>query len=336
MKIFENHSLFRYNTFGIDVKTKLLIEYSDLNELSRILSSGNLIKNPLFHIGGGSNLLFTKDFDGTILHSAVKYIVIENETDEYVDLKVGSGVVWDDLVLFCVENDFRGIENLSLIPGEVGASAVQNIGAYGVEVKDFIRMVDVVEIASGQEKTVENKTCRYAYRSSVFKRELKNRVIITNVYFRLYKQIPFNISYGTIEAETLKFGEINIANVRKAVVAVRESKLPDPDVAGNAGSFFMNPIISGELCRDLLKVYPSMPFYAQPSGRVKVPAGWLIEQCGWKGKQVGNVMVHHKQALVIVNKGGATGLEVLHLSRMIQRSVKERFGIDLDPEVNVM
>jgi len=336
MIFFENYSLREHNTFRIDVKTKRFIEYADINELKQILSNPALCKLPLLPIGRGSNLLFTKDFDGTILHSSIKHIIIETETDDYVDLKVGSGVIWDDFVVYCTEQDWRGAENLSLIPGETGAASVQNIGAYGTEIKDIIRKVDAIEIATGKELTFENKDCRYAYRSSIFKNDLKNKVIVTNVYFRLHKIIPFNLSYGTIEAEAKKFGEINIANVRKAVISIRESKLPDPNLTGNAGSFFINPVIDIDFYRALLRQYPEMPHYPQSPDSVKIPAGWLIEQCGWKGKQIGHAAVHDRQALVLVNKGGATGEEIFRLSEMIQDSVKDKFGIEILPEVNIL
>ena len=336
MKILENYSLQKHNTFRIDVKAKRFIEYADSDELKLILSNPELNARPLFHIGGGSNLLFTKDFDGTILHSAIKYIEVENETDDYADLKVGAGVIWDDVVIFCTEKDWRGAENLSLIPGETGAAAVQNIGAYGAEIKNIIRKTDAVDIETGKELTFENKDCRYAYRSSIFKNELKNKAIITNVYFRLPKNIPFNVSYGTIEAEAKTFGEITAENIRKAVISIRESKLPDPNVTGNAGSFFVNPVIDVDFYRKLLHKYPEMPHYQQSSDSVKIPAGWLIEQCGWKGKQIGNAAVHNKQALVLVNKGNATGDEILNLSKMIQQSVNDKFGIKIDPEVNIL
>lgn len=336
MKIVENYSLLNYNTFGIDVKARRFIEYSDLDELAQILSNSELFKEQVFHIGGGSNLLFTKDFDGTILHSAVKYIDVENETDEYVDVKVGSGVVWDDFVVYCIERDWRGTENLSVIPGEIGASAVQNIGAYGVEVKDLIQKVCFVDLVDGKEHVFENADCKYSYRNSIFKQELKNKTIVTSVSFRLYKHIPFNLNYGALKDETLKSGEVNAANVRKAVITIRENKLPDPAVIGNAGSFFVNPVIRGKQFQRLSKIYPDMPHYLQANDLVKVPAGWLIEQCGWKGKQIGNVAVYDKQALVLVNKGGATGEEVLHFSEAIRQSVKERFDIHIYPEVNIL
>ena len=336
MEIFENYSLQKHNTFRIDVKAKRFIEYADINELKQILSNPELCNPPLFHIGGGSNLLFTKDFDGTILHSAIKHIEVENETDDYVDLKVGSGVIWDDFVIRCTENDWRGAENLSLIPGETGAAAVQNIGAYGVEIKDIMLKADAIEIKTGKELTFENKDCRYAYRSSIFKNERKNELIVTNVYFRMHKNGPFNLSYGSIESETKKLGEITVGNIRKAVISIRESKLPDPNVTGNAGSFFVNPVIDIDLYHTLRQKYPEMPHYPQSSDSVKIPAGWLIEQCGRKGKRIGNAAVHDKQALVLVNTGGATGLEILHLSEKIQHSVKEKFGIDIRPEVNIL
>ncbi len=335
IQLLENYSLQNYNTFHIDVKASYFIEYKNIEELTLILSEKKLSEKRLLHIGGGSNLLFTQDFDGVILHSGIQYIDIVEETDDYVILNVGSGVNWDDFVDYCVKKDWRGIENLSLIPGEVGASAVQNIGAYGVEAKDVIVKTDTIEISTGKTKTFLNQECNYSYRNSIFKNELKGKFIITNVYFRLNKKGDFNLDYGTLKEETSKLGEINIENIRKAVISIRDSKLPDPEVVGNAGSFFMNPIIPEIHYQKLLQKYPGIPHYKHSNDNVKVPAGWLIEQCGWKGKQIGNAAVHDKQALVLVNKGGATGKEILHLSQSIQQSVKEKFGIDIYPEVNV-
>jgi len=334
MIIKENISLLSYNTFGIDAKADYFIEYSSVEELQTALKSEIVKLNRLLHIGGGSNLLFMKDFDGVILHSAVNFIKKVNEDADTVMLEAGAAVNWDDFVAYAVENGWGGVENLSLIPGEVGASAVQNIGAYGVEVQDVIIEVNAVEIETGEFKTFSVDDCQYGYRESIFKKELKGKYIITSVVFRLQKQPEFKLSYQHLEAEVLKNGDINLQNIRQTIIAVRESKLPDPKIWGNAGSFFMNPVISKAHFNELLAQYPQMPHYFVSETEEKVPAGWLIDQCGWKGKQIGNAAVHDKQALVLVNKGGATGAEIVYLAGQIQDSVKTRFGIELHAEVN--
>jgi len=334
MIIKENISLLSYNTFGIDAKADYFIEYSSVEELQTALKSEIVKSNRLLHIGGGSNLLFMKDFKGVILHSAINFIKKVSEDTDTVMLEAGAVVNWDDFVAYTVENGWGGVENLSLIPGEVGASAVQNIGAYGVEVQDVIIKVNAVEIETGEPKTFSVKDCQYGYRESIFKKELKGKYIITSVVFKLQKQAQFKLNYQHLEAEVLKNGDINLQNIRQTIIAVRESKLPDPKIFGNAGSFFMNPVISKAHFNELLAQYPQMPHYFVSETEEKVPAGWLIDQCGWKGKQIGNAGVHDKQALVLVNKGGATGAEIVYLAEQIQASVKTKFGIELRAEVN--
>jgi len=334
MIIKENISLLSYNTFGIDAKADYFIEYSSVEELQTALKSEIVKSNRLLHIGGGSNLLFMKDFKGVILHSAINFIKKVSENTDTVMLEAGAVVNWDDFVAYTVENGWGGVENLSLIPGEVGASAVQNIGAYGVEVQDVIVEVNAVEIGTGEPKTFSVEDCQYGYRESIFKKELKGKYIITSVVFKLQKQPQFKLNYQHLEAEVLKNGDINLQNIRQTIIAVRESKLPDPKIFGNAGSFFMNPVISKTHFNELLAQYPQMPHYFVSETEEKVPAGWLIDQCGWKGKQIGNAGVHDKQALVLVNKGGATGAEIVYLADQIQASVKSRFGIELRAEVN--
>jgi UDP-N-acetylmuramate dehydrogenase len=334
MIIKENISLFSYNTFGIDAKADYFIEYNSVEELQTALKSEIVKSNRLLHIGGGSNLLFMKDFKGVILHSAINFIKKVSEDADTVVLEAGAVVNWDDFVAYTVENGWGGVENLSLIPGEVGASAVQNIGAYGVEVQDVIVEVNAVEIETGESKTFSVEDCQYGYRESIFKKELKGKYIITSVVFKLQKQPEFKLNYQHLEAEVLKNGDINLQNIRQTIIAVRESKLPDPKIFGNAGSFFMNPVISKAHFNELLAQYPQMPHYFVSETEEKVPAGWLIDQCGWKGKQIGNAGVHDKQALVLVNKGGATGAEIVYLAEQIQASVKSRFGIELRAEVN--
>ncbi len=334
MKITPNASLLPFNTFGIDAKADYVIEYDSVAELQDILKTEPAKSNRILHVGSGSNLLFLTDFKGVILHSAIKSITKISETAGSVQLEVGSGVVWDDFVAFCVEKGLGGIENLSLIPGEVGASAVQNIGAYGVEVQDVIQTVNTIETASGNEREFSNTECGYGYRESVFKSSLKDKYIVTSIVFELQKQPEFRLNYQHLEDEVRKNGEVNLKNIRQTIIAIRESKLPDPKSAGNAGSFFMNPVVTKEKFLALQSEYPQMPHYYVSEAEEKVPAGWLIDQCGWKGKSIGNAGIHDKQALVLVNRGGATGAEIVYLAEQIQHSVKERFGIDLHPEVN--
>ena len=334
MHIQEHIDLKTYNTFGIDAKTKYFAEYSTIEELREILGSEIVKENPLLHIGSGSNLLFLKDFEGIILHSQIKSIEKINETDEFVWLKVGSGAVWDDFVAYCVENGYYGVENLSLIPGEVGASAVQNIGAYGMEVKDSIISVQTISIETLDEVIFTHEACRYDYRKSIFKTDLKGKYIVTAVLFRLKKQPAFELNYQHLKEEVIKNGEINLKNIRNTVIEIRRSKLPDPALMGNAGSFFMNPVIPKDNYEILLRSYPAMPHYPVSTAEVKIPAGWLIDQCGLKGKHFGKVGVHEKQALVLVNLGGASGSDIATVAAFIQLTVKKKFGIEIKPEVN--
>lgn len=334
MQITENASLLSYNTFGINVSADYLIEYSTVAELCEVLGLELVKSQRVLHIGGGSNLLFLSNFNGVILHSKIDGIQLVSENTASVIVEVGAGVVWDDFVAYCVSNGWGGVENLSLIPGEVGASAVQNIGAYGVEVQDIIVGVTAIEVDTLQLKQFSVTDCKYGYRESVFKNEWKGKYIITSVSFSLDKTPTFKLQYQHLEAEVLKNGELNLQNIRNTIITIRESKLPDPRVAGNAGSFFMNPVISKAQFNKLQEQYPAMPHYFVSETEEKVPAGWLIDQCGWKGKQLGNAAVHDKQALVIVNKGGATGNEIVALAKQIQASVMATFGVELHPEVN--
>lgn len=334
MKKIESASLIKLNTFGIEAKAKLLIHYKTEEELLLLIQSGTILNNKVLHIGGGSNLLFLSDFDGTILHSEIKYINIVGENDSTVAVQVGAGIVWDDFVAYTVENGWGGIENLSLIPGEVGASAIQNIGAYGVEVCDVIKEVHAINLKTGAKEIFNNHDCNYAYRESIFKQELKGQFAITSVIFELQKNPAFKLGYQHLESQVLQNGALTLSNIRNTIIAVRESKLPDPKLAGNAGSFFMNPVVSRMQFENIQSNYPEIPHYYVSNELEKIPAAWLIDQCGWKGKTVGNAGVHHNQALVLVNKGGATGAEIAHLATLIQQSVFEKFGIHLTPEVN--
>lgn len=334
MEIKKDYSLLPHNTFGMDVKASLFIEYVSVEELKHILLE-HLQGKTWLHIGTGSNLLFMRDYPGVILHSAIKGYEILEENEEEVIVRVGAGEVWDDFVAYTVKQGWYGAENLSLIPGEVGASAVQNIGAYGVEVKDLITHVEAIEVATGQERIFTNEECGYAYRESVFKLSLKRQFVLTKVSFRLKKTPSYHLDYGHVRAELEKREcGLTLENVRRTIIEIRESKLPDPKVQGNAGSFFMNPVVSRTCFESLLAQYPQMPHYEVDAERVKIPAAWMIEQCGWKGKQLGRVGVHHKQALVLVNLGGATGEEIIRLSEEIQKSVLNKFGVHISPEVN--
>lgn len=335
MKELYNCSLLPYNTFGMDVKASRFVEYASVEELRGLWNAEREAVARALHIGGGSNLLFASDYEGLILHSAIKGYTVVKETEEEVEVRVGAGEVWDDFVAYTVANGWYGAENLSLIPGEVGASAVQNIGAYGVEAKDLIVSVDTFGLETGEERRFMREECRYAYRESVFKQELKGKYAVTFVTYRLKKHPVFHLEYGNIRAELEKQGcQVDLENVRRIIIAIRQAKLPDPKVLGNAGSFFMNPVVPKMLFEALLAQYPDMPHYPVDEAHVKIPAGWMIDRCGWKGKRVGHAGVHEKQALVLVNCGGATGKEVMHLAEEIVASVRERFGVTIRPEVN--
>lgn len=335
MKVFKDYPLLLHNTFGMDVKATLFIEYGSVEELKEVLRMPEVKEGRWLHIGGGSNLLFTGDYPGAVLHSAIKGHEIVKENGEEVIVRVGAGEVWDDFVAYTVAQGWYGAENLSLIPGEVGASAVQNIGAYGVEAKDLITEVEAVDVNTGEERVFKNEECGYAYRESVFKLSLKRRYVLTQVSFRLKKTPSYQLDYGNVRAELEKRGcGLTLENVRQTIIDIRNAKLPDPKIQGNAGSFFMNPMVSRSQFEALLAQYPQMPHYEVDARRVKIPAAWMIDQCGWKGKQLGRAGVHDKQALVLVNLGGATGKEIIRLSEEIQKSVSDKFGVCISPEVN--
>lgn len=328
----QNYSLLTHNTFGIEATAACFVEYDSVAELCDWITTRET-SLPFLHIGGGSNLLFTRDYPGVVLHSRIGGIEVTSENDEEVTVRVGAGVVWDDFVDHCVKHAWYGAENLSLIPGEVGASAVQNIGAYGVEVKDLITTVETINM-EGVERIYSTEECGYAYRSSIFKQPEMKSVFVTYVSFRLSKKEHYLLDYGTIRGELESYPQLNLETVRRVIINIRESKLPDPKVMGNAGSFFMNPMVERTQFEALQEVYPKMPFYELEDGRVKIPAGWMIDQCGWKGKALGSAAVHDKQALVLVNRGGATGADIIALSDAVRASVLDKFGIDIHPEVN--
>lgn len=344
MKDIRNYNLLNHNTFGIDANCRRFIEFSSVGELQTVCKRLTDADQPLLLLGGGSNLLLTGDFDGTVLHSAIKGIEKVVEEGKFVLVRAGSGETWDDFVAFCVENAWFGAENLSLIPGEVGASAVQNIGAYGVEAKDIIECVEAVEIATGRRVTFENDEIGYSYRQSRFKQDWKNRFVITHVIYRLSTEFVPQLDYGNLrqrlssdlKVSPTRGGLEGASVVRQAVIDIRREKLPDPKILGNGGSFFVNPIVPVEKYRELAAKYPEMPHYEVDSARVKIPAGWMIEQCAWKGRSLGRVGVYEKQALVLVNLGGATGQEIIDLCRQIQHDVKQKFGIEIKPEVNIV
>ena len=333
MKIEKNYSLKEHNTFGIDAKCRMFVEYESVDEaqdVARLLGKESL---PYIIIGGGSNLLLTRDFDGIVVHSAVKGYCFEGDR-----MTCGSGMAWDEAVAVSLREGLYGMENLSLIPGDVGASAVQNIGAYGVEAKDLILCVWVVEIPNGRVHIFGNEECEYGYRQSRFKHDWKNRYLIERVTYQLSRRFVPHLDYGNIRSELARrdIGEPTAQQLRDTIIAIRQAKLPDPQVEGNAGSFFMNPVVPRSVYETLAAQYEDMPHYDVDASHVKIPAGWMIDQCGWKGRTVGRVGVHDKQALVLVNRGGATGAEIVALCRQIQADVKHKFGIDIHPEVNIV
>ena len=335
MKILHNHALLPYNTFRIDAKAANFFEVFSVEDLRAVLRHG--IK-PVLVLGGGSNLLFTHDAPGLVVKNSLPGIRVVRKFSNKVWVAVGGGVVWHDFVCWAVGQGYGGVENLSLIPGTVGASPVQNIGAYGVELKDVFVRLSAVHLETGEQRSFSKASCRFGYRDSIFKQELKGQYCITSVVFSLTQhQHQLNLSYGDIR-KTLEVEQVHtpsIADVSRAVVNIRRSKLPDPAEIGNCGSFFKNPETDPAVLDQIRLHYPDAPHYTLPDGREKIPAGWLIEQCGWKGKRVGNTGSYEKQALVLVNYGGATGAEVQRLALNIIESVQQAFGIRLEPEVNI-
>lgn len=334
MKFLQHYSLKDLNTFGLDVYAKYFYEFNSEEALKQVLQEELILNNKLLVVGQGSNLLFLNDFNGVVLHCSIKNIEVLQQNEDEVLIEVGAGMLWDDLVAYCVENGWWGIENLSLIPGDTGAAAIQNIGAYGAEIRDVLQQVKAIEVSSQSNRIFDVEECQYGYRKSIFKNELKGKYIITSVLMKLSKKPLLNLKYQHLEVEVLKKGSISLKSIRDTIIEIRTSKLPDYKVLGNAGSFFMNPVIPKAAFEALQQRYPQLPHYFVSDAEEKVPAGWLIEQCGWKGTSIGNVGVHDKQALVLVNFGGAKGEEIQQLALQIQQSVKEKFGIELTPEVN--
>lgn len=333
--IHKNYSLKKHNSFGLDVCSRYFIKLTDQQQVIDFINSDLSNIRPLLIIGEGTNILFCKDYSGLIVNPKILGIEKIKETSQYVDLRVGAGENWDDFVNFCVENNYGGIENLSLIPGSVGACPIQNIGAYGVEVKKVIENIEAVDIETSEIKIFSNEECNFSYRNSIFKGKLKNRYIITHIIFRLNKTHEFVTSYGSVEKELDKFPETSIANIRSAIINIRKSKLPDPIEMGNAGSFFTNPVVSMEQANSIKQYYPKMPYHKVTKNEVKLSAAWLIEQSNWKGKRIGNVGTYRKHPLVLVNYGDAKGTDIYNLAKKIQKSVKNNFAIDLKMEVNV-
>ena len=329
-------SLKQLNTFNIEAFAKEYQTYTQEEELLQILERVDFSGNKYFVLGGGSNVLFTKDFDGIILHPQNKGIEVVESTSDDVLVKVGAGEEWDDFVGWAVSRSLYGVENLSLIPGSVGAAPIQNIGAYGMEACQTIDSVRAVELHTGQVQMFQNAECNFGYRSSVFKKSLKGKYVIVEVFFRLKKYQALQTAYGNIQAELENYQKVNLKTLRKAIVDIRERKLPDTNELGNAGSFFKNPVVEKGIAEKLHMEYKGMPAYPVDETNTKLAAGWLIEQAGWKGKSHGRAGVHQNQALVLVNKGGATGQEVLDLANSIQASVMEKFGVVLEAEVNIL
>ena len=329
--------LSEHNTFGIHASCKRFVEIDTAEEAAAFFPSLHDADMPLLIIGGGSNLLLTADFNGTVVRSAIKGISAE-ERDGEVWLRCGSGETWDDVVALCVQRGWYGAENLSLIPGDVGASAVQNIGAYGTEVKDIVERIEAVDVGTGQMVEIAASECQYGYRDSRFKHEWHQRFFITAVTYRLSLSFEPRLDYGNIREMLAQRGitQPTAAQLRQVIIDIRNAKLPDTKVEGNAGSFFVNPVVSREKYEQLAAEYPGMPHYTTDDGREKIPAGWLIEQCGWKGRTLERAGVHHRQALVLVNKGGATGEEVLRLCETVKADVRSKFGIEIHSEVNII
>lgn len=337
IRSYTDYPLNHHNTFGIDAKASYYFEFTEPEDLAGFMATNNEWRNwKLLILGEGSNLLFIGDFEGLVLNPNVPGIAIVHEDRNHIWLEVGSGVNWDQLVEYAVFNQWGGIENLSLIPGKVGAAAVQNIGAYGMEIQNRIESVTGFDLETLTEYSLGVNDCQYSYRDSIFKNQLKNRFIITSVVLKLDKFPEFILNYGDLKTETEKLGAVNLRNIRSAVVGIRESKLPDPKVYGNAGSFFKNPVIESIQAEKLQANFSQMPHYPAPDGKIKLAAGWLIEQCGWKGFRRADAGVHEKQALVLVNYGNATGKEIFDLSEEIKQSVQEKFGVELEREVNVI
>lgn len=336
MQVQQNYSLKEYNTFGIDALAKYFSAFQTAEQLKEIIENKKAESKMI--LGGGSNILFTKNYDGLVLKNEIDGINIVDEDDQFVFISAGAGVKWHSFVMYCVNQNLGGVENLSLIPGNVGASPMQNIGAYGAEIKDVFYELKALHLNEKSIHKFSSAECEFGYRESVFKKKYKDEFAILNVTFRLRKNPVFNISYGAIETELKKMHveTLSVKAISDAVIQIRSSKLPDPSVIGNAGSFFKNPVITKEQMEKIQQHHLNLPFYKADEENFKIPAGWLIEQCGWKGFRKGDAGCYEKQALVLVNYGNATGKEIYSLSEEIKLSVNEKFQIELEREVNIL
>ena len=338
MNIIENYPLLKLNTFGIDVKAKYFTSINTINELIEVTKTNVFKDLELLILGGGSNILFTKDFDGLVILNNIKGKEIIDQNQQSIFLKIGAGENWHELVMYCVDNGWGGIENLSLIPGNTGTAPMQNIGAYGVEIKETFVELEALEISSGKIVKFNNSDCEFGYRESVFKNKMKNQYIILNITLELKKNPVLNINYGDVKAilESQNIKNPGIKEVSNAIISIRQSKLPDPKKIGNSGSFFKNPIVSLNQLELIKKKYPNVVNYEINENEFKIAAGWLIERAGWKGKKFNNYGIHEKQALVLVNYGLANGMEIFELSEKIILDIKDKFGITLEREVNII
>jgi len=334
----ENYSLLKHNTFGIPAFARYFAEYKSVGELKEAIKKVP-VNTPILHIGGGSNLLFLKDYDGLVLHSKIDDTEVIEEGPDDVVVRVGASIVWDDFVEMSIRKGWYGLENLSLIPGEVGASAVQNIGAYGAEAADHIIKVECVNLNTCEFRTFQNSECHYAYRQSIFKTpEERGKWAVLHVVYQLSKHFNPRLDYGGIRSVLEKMNisteHLTAIQLREVIIEIRRGKLPDPKIQGNAGSFFMNPIVFRSVYEKLIVKYPNMPHYDVDADMVKIPAGWMIDQCGWKGRALGPAAVHDRQALVLVNLGGAKGQDIVNLCEAVRKDVYKKFGIEIHPEVN--
>ena len=337
MMVRYNYPLRKLNTFGIDVRAKRYISLEHEEEISDLLSRESLCYDKCLVLGGGSNILFTKDYGGTIIHPLFNRITIKEIEPDSTFISAEAGLAWDRLVEWTVENDLGGLENLSLIPGNAGAAPIQNIGAYGAEVSNLITGVNAISLESGEHRLFSGEECMFEYRDSIFKNKLKGKYLITSIELRLRKSPDFfNLSYGNLEQAVREKGEISLKGIRDAVIKIRREKLPDPSVTGNAGSFFKNPVIDLDKYNELKNEYGDIPSWENGENKYKIPAAWLIEKAGWKGKKAGRAGVHEKHALILVNLGNASGSDIMQLSNMIIQSVEDLFGITLKREVNVI
>ncbi len=338
MNFLQNKPLKAYNSFGINAYAKFFATFNSTEQLAVLLDEAKKIGKPQFILGGGTNILFTKDFEGCVLKNNLEGILVTSENEQHIFVKAAAGEIWHTLVMFCLQNNYAGIENLSLIPGNVGASPMQNIGAYGVELKDVFHELEAWDKEDSKVVKFSANECEFGYRESVFKKRFKNRFVILNVTFKLNRHPVLNTSYGAIqqELEEMNVHEPTIQNVSQAVINIRKSKLPDPLEIGNAGSFFKNPVIPEKHFRKLKTSNPEMPGYILDERQIKVAAGWLIEKCGWKGYRKGDAGCHAKQALVLVNYGAASGSEIIELANKIEESVMKTFAIKLEKEVNII